>query len=376
MKQRVERYQLSVGEPLPWDAYTLEGKLLLRHGQTIDSERAIDRLVEEGLFIEHDGAAAHDSERPPEEKPSALQHIIDARRALTGIYSQRLDEGNDFPSRIQRVVDSVLNACATHARVSLSSILLVQDKNYSVKHPIDVALVAKNLAEALSLEAEAQRTIVAAAITMNIGMIEVEEKIQQLQGPLNDKLLAMIRMHPEAGAKRLEKLGVTEEEWLTIVGQHHEHHDGSGYPSGCSGDAIALGARLVGVADSYCAMISGHAYRPPQKPTTAIRDLCIKHGQTIDKAVAGSLIQVLGPYPVGTLVRLVTSEIGVVTGPGEGPNTPEVHAIIARSGMALEVASHRKTHLPKFAIEDVMTIDKLGVPVRMTSLWGKDAKIS
>jgi hypothetical protein len=61
-----------------------------------------------------------------------------------------------------------------------------------------------------------------------------------------------------------------------------------------------------------------------------LRELYIKHGQTIDVAVAGTLIRVLGLYPIGTLVRFVTGEIGVVTGAGETPDTPEVHAVMTR----------------------------------------------
>lgn len=372
MKQRVARHQLSVGAPVPWNAYTADGTLLLRRGQVIESERAIDRLIEEGLFVEDNGTAMRDNAPPVEGKPSALQHIVDARRLLAGTFSQRLENLEDFPARIARVSDSVLSACKDHPRLSLSSILLLHDAAYSIKHPIDVAILAHALAEALSLDAELLRTIVSAALTMNIGMVEVEDKVQQIQGPLNDKLKGMIRAHPELGAQRLAKLGIADGSWLTMARQHHEHYDGSGYPAGCSGDAIAIGAQLIGLADKYCAMVSGRAYRSPHKPTVAVRELFIKHGQTINKTIAGSLIRVLGLYPVGTLVRLVTEEIGVVTGPGEGPDTPEVHAIISRNGMALDVASHRKTHLSKFAIEDVIPIDKLSVPVRMASLWGKE----
>jgi HD-GYP domain-containing protein (c-di-GMP phosphodiesterase class II) len=374
MKHRVALHQLSVGAPLPWDVYNGHGTLLLRRGQTIESERALYRLIEEGLFVDADESAYADAQ-VVEEKPSALQHLFDAQRSLTGLYGQHLDDVADFPARIDKVIHAVLSACDTHVRVSLSSILLVQDAKYTVKHPIDVAILSKVLAEALSLDAESQRTIVAAALTMNISMIEIQEKVHLIQGPLNDKLVAMIATHPEASAQRLEKLGVADEKWLNVVRQHHEHHDGSGYPAGLSGDDIVMGARIIGLADKYCALVSRRGYRPPQRPTTAIRELYVNHGQTIDTAVAGSLIRVLGLYPVGTLVRLATSEIGVVTGPGKGPDTPEVHAIIGRSGTALDVPPHRKTHVSQFAIEDVITIDKLSCPVRMASLWGKDAKV-
>jgi HD-GYP domain-containing protein (c-di-GMP phosphodiesterase class II) len=210
---------------------------------------------------------------------------------------------------------------------------------------------------------------------MNFGMYEVQEKVHAIHGPLNDKLMTMIRSHPGIGADRLEKLGINRSPWLTMVRQHHEHHDGSGYPASLAGESITLGARIIGLADRYSAMVSARGYRGPQKPNAALRELYVKHGQTIDVAVAGTLIRILGLYPVGTLVRLITGEVGVVTGVGETPDTPEVHAIVTKSGAMLDVASHRKTHLPKFAIEEVITLDKLTTPVRMLAIWGKDAAV-
>jgi HD-GYP domain-containing protein (c-di-GMP phosphodiesterase class II) len=375
MGKRITLQDLKVGEPLPWNAYSNDGVLLLRCGQSVPSQKSLERLIEEGLFFKAD-ESERKTEVIVEGTRSALQHIVDARRMLSNVYNQNPQTIDDATGRARRMVDSVTAACDAHAGVALSSILLFHDTIYTVKHAIDTAILAKILAQELAIDAETQRSIVAAAISMNIGMYEVQEKIDAIGGPLNDKLKTMIRTHPALGAERLIKLGITDQKWITYVRQHHENADGSGYPAGLSGDAIEMGARIIRVADKYCAMISGKSYRGPQKPNVALRDLYIKEGQTIDVIVAATMIRLVGIYPIGTLVRLKTGEIGVVTGPGEGPDTPAVHAVIARSGLALEVASYRKTHLPDFTIEDVLTIDRISIPIRMASLWGKDARLA
>lgn len=374
MKHRITLDELSVGQPLPWDAFDQDGVLLLRRGQTIQSESALYRLVEEGLFLEL-GDSADSSYVIAKTKPSALQHILDAQRNLALIYEQRPESIENFPGRMDSLVQSVLDACDTHAGICLSSILLLHEKPYSIKHSINVAILACLLARQLSLDEGTQRTIVAAAASMNIGMYEVHDKLNGLSGSLNDKLVSMIKSHPAIGAERLEKLGIKDQKWLAFVRQHHEHNDGSGYPNGLSGEQIEMGAKLIGAADKYCAMVSARSYRPAQKPTSAIRELYVKHGSKIDTTVANALIRLIGVYPIGTVVRLKSSEIGVVTGPGEGPDTPGVHAVIGRSGSVLEVASYRKTHLKDFGVEDVLTLDKVSVPIRMTTVWGKDAKL-
>lgn len=375
MKQRINLDELIVGQPLPWDAYDQDGSLLLRKGEIVPTQRAVDRLIEDGLFAQKEELSAHKQVSVDEEKPSALQLIMDARRTLTKIFRQIPESPDDFVSRVDKLNISVRCACDAHPEVCLASILLMQDGAYTVRHPINAAILAYILAKELALDEEKQHSTVAAALTMNLGMYEVQEKIDTIRGPLNEKLMSMIKKHPALGVECLVKRGVKDPVWLTIVQQHHENRDGSGYPGGFSNDDIDIGARILGFADKYCAMVSVHGYRPPHKPNTALRDLYTKLAQQLDPGIVNTMIRVVGIYPVGTLVRLKTAEIAVVTGPGNGPDTPAVHAVTARSGMQLEVASHRKTHLSEFAIEGVLTVDKLSVPVRMASIWGKDAKL-
>ncbi|MFC5302799.1 HD-GYP domain-containing protein [Azospira restricta] len=375
MKQRITLQDLKVGQPLPWDAYGADGVLLLRKGQSVQSQMALERLIDEGLFLQRDDSSARPLDpAAAAEKPTAMQHLVDARRSLGHICAHSPEQTLDFAGRMTKLIDSVQAACDLHPALAMSSILLMHDTGYTVKHAIDTAILACLLGRELALDAAAQRATIGAALTMNIGMFEVQDKVDAITGALNDKLLAMIRQHPAHGAERLKRLGVADAAWLACVRQHHENSDGSGYPDGLAGDAIAIGARIIGIADRYGAMVSSRAYHGPHKPNQALRDLYLKQGQQIDVTVAATLIRIVGIYPVGTLVRLKTAEIGVVTGPGESPDTPAVHAVIAKSGLFLEVASYRKTHLPDSAIDEVITFDKLTTPVRMAHVWGKDAR--
>lgn len=376
MKHRITLQELAVGQPLAWDVYGKDGVLLLRRGQSVQTQKGLERLVEDGLFLQGEDSASRPDPAIPEEKPSAMQHLVDARRILSNVFDQKPENVQDFAGRMDKLVNTVRTACDTHAGVCLSSILLVQDKTYCVKHALDVAILSSLLAKELKLDEAEHKATVAAALTMNIGMYEVQDQINGINGPLNDKLKSMIRMHPTLGADRLAKLGIQDEKWLAYVRQHHEQSDGSGYPAGLAGDAIEMGARIISVVDKYCAMISARNYRGAQKPNAALRDLYVKHGPQIDVVVASTMIRYIGIYPIGVLVRLKSAEIAVVTGPGEGPDTPAVHAVIGRSGLALETAAYRKTHLSEFAIEDVLTLDKLSIPIRMTVVWGKDAKLN
>lgn len=375
MKQRVGSRELSVGQPVPWNVYDDSGILLLRRGEIVQSERTLERFIEAGLYVKEEEYLSRPVAAPVAEEPSALQPVADARRLMALLYDKAPDQIEGLPHRIATAADAVQAACDVDATIALAAILLLQEGEYSARHPVDVAVLSCVLAREMKLPPEQERAVVCAALTMNIGMYEVQEKVNAIGGQLNDKLLGLIRRHPKLGAERLRQLGVDDPAWLRIVAQHHEHSDGSGYPEGLAGEAIDPGARILVLADKYCAMVCARKYRVAARPNVALRDLYIKQGQKIDVTVAGTMIRVVGIYPPGTLVRLKSQEIGVVTGPGNGPDTPAVHAVIGRSGTALEVASYRKTHLEATAIEDVLTVDKLAVPLRLSSIWGKKARL-
>ena len=85
------------------------------------------------------------------------------------------------------------------------------------------------------------------------------------RGPLDDERAALMRMHPIVGEQLVRRIGGLEDA-APILRHHHERFDGSGYPDGLRGDAIPIEARIVGAAEAYSSMTSGHIYRPQPRP--------------------------------------------------------------------------------------------------------------
>jgi hypothetical protein len=69
---RIGPKDLRVGEPLPWDVYDDHGKLLLRRGEVVHSEKALERFIESGLYLQQEVFATRAAPSPVEERPSAL----------------------------------------------------------------------------------------------------------------------------------------------------------------------------------------------------------------------------------------------------------------------------------------------------------------
>lgn len=111
--------------------------------------------------------------------------------------------------------------------------------------------------------------IIKAAPLHDIGKIAVSDVILQKPGKLTAEEFEQMKKHTTAGGRIVvEVLGnIEEKEYIDIASQiarsHHEKWDGSGYPSGLSGENIPIGARIMAVADVFDALVSERCYKPP-----------------------------------------------------------------------------------------------------------------
>jgi len=130
--------------------------------------------------------------------------------------------------------------------------------------------------------AEVARIRTAAAIH-DVGKIQTPKAILHKAGPLTDEEYAVIKRHPGDGARMTAVLG--DAELTSMVRHHHERLDGTGYPSGLSGEEIPLGARIIAVADTFDAITSTRPYRSASPHKKAIDILKNEAGTRLDPAV-------------------------------------------------------------------------------------------
>ena len=157
--------------------------------------------------------------------------------------------------------------------------------------------------------------------------------------------------------------GVRDEDWLRAVEQHHERPDGNGYPLGRSD--IDEKARLLRLADSYCAKLSPRATRPALTPDRAGRELFLREATN---PMAHALIKELGIYPPGSYVRLASGETGVVLRRGPTMLTPVVAAVTWRTGEPRREPLKRDTSLPAFKVLQSVAAQALRVAPTTESL--------
>jgi diguanylate cyclase (GGDEF)-like protein/putative nucleotidyltransferase with HDIG domain len=158
----------------------------------------------------------------------------------------------------------------------------------TVSHSVHVAILCIEIARALGVDDGLLDDLRVAARLHDIGKIAVPDAILNKAGKLDDDEFRIIKTHTVVGAELLRSWGLPGP--ATIVVQHHERIDGSGYPAGLCGDAICIESRIVHAADAYIAMIRDRPYRKAMSQEEAFAELVRHSGTQFDAEVVEALV--------------------------------------------------------------------------------------
>jgi putative nucleotidyltransferase with HDIG domain len=172
----------------------------------------------------------------------------------------------------------------THASDMLVSLLESQDVHYA-GHSRAVAALADMVSRPLGLSDEERQTIHFAALLHDIGKLRLGPEILASTRPFDEGERELMREHP---TRALEILGPISR-WKAlqpIIHAHHERWDGNGYPRGLAGEAIPLGARIVGIAEAFDAMTRTTPQKQARTPDEALAEVERCAGSQFDPALA------------------------------------------------------------------------------------------
>jgi putative nucleotidyltransferase with HDIG domain len=160
-------------------------------------------------------------------------------------------------------------------------------------HSMRVSRLAYLLGKRLGLNSEQLKALERGALLHDIGKIGISDIILHKPGKLTEEEWKIMRMHPEIGARIVERIPFLQES-MAVVRYHHERWDGSGYPLGIRGEEIPLNARIFAVADVFDALTSSRSYRKKSTPQEAIQYLRENAGILFDPEVVEALAEL--PY--------------------------------------------------------------------------------
>lgn len=345
---RLVQRQILVGKPLPFGVRDELGHLLLAKGQVVADDAHLAALLDRGAYV--DAEEMRVLRQATVAKPARKLTLFDQWEQmiwrLDGLLRSTGEAG--FAARVAELAVALLALQRHDPDIAIYMTMRQDSKRlsiYGLTHTLYCAMACSLAAARLGWSEDETLRIVAAALTMNLSIIELQGRLATQGNKPTEKQFERLREHPQAAVDALLAAGINDRLWLDAVAQHHERRDGTGYPT-----AIATPSELAVAlrqADVLLAKISPRAERAPMPIQQAHRELFADDG---GGPFAAALIKEFGIFPPGDFVQLKSGELAVVVRRGATAMVPEVAAITDRQGMPTVNTVRRQTAQPEFAI--------------------------
>ena len=155
-------------------------------------------------------------------------------------------------------------------------------------HSARVADLSAMVAAQLGITDEQIEAVRTGGRLHDIGKIGIREEVLNKQGPLTEAEYDHVKQHVTVGSQILAPL-VHLKDIIGFVRSHHERWDGKGYPDRLAGDAIPIGARIIGAAEIFDAMTTARPYQEKMSAEIAVERMRDLVGTVIDPAIHAAL---------------------------------------------------------------------------------------
>jgi HD-GYP domain-containing protein (c-di-GMP phosphodiesterase class II) len=212
-----------------------------------------------------------------------------------------------------------------------------EDYDYVIIQTLDVTFTSLKVGKGMDYDLKMLLRLGLAAFLENVGMYKIPDSILRSTAELGREEVKLIKRHPEFSYEILGQLG-EEYNWLAEVArQTHEKSDGSGYPLGLKGDKISEIASIVGLVDTYVAMIKNRPYREKIIQTEAIKAIVATGKNKFPPGVVKVFLDQISLFPVNSYIKLNNGAVGRVIATNESqPLRPAIELLYDKSEKRLE----------------------------------------
>jgi len=325
-----------------FDARCLDGMRLLEAVKRASAEEILTfmRLIDnsgqqpEPLTWLTDGLAADNiewvelikkSERPQEysridkaeRRERARRDYTYAKISIEEVAQKIVEKKSEVGIRktVRVVQDMVTNLIEDDEVYSAISTLRVFD-DYTYTHSVNVAMLSMCIGRRINLSRRTLVSLGICALFHDIGKIEIPNEILYKKDKLDDSEQKLIEEHSLNSARLLLRLKASADSKARILVPMFEHHlkfDLSGYPHADWKKPLTLFGKIISIADKYDTLTSSRAYRKSLlSPDRALGYMYDRAGKDFDPILIKVFINIMGVYPVGTLLRLDTGELALV----------------------------------------------------------------
>ncbi|MFN2635973.1 MAG: HD-GYP domain-containing protein [Gemmatimonadaceae bacterium] len=363
------------GTPKDWSFL-----LTLLGGETKNSpaerfNEITDRLKQAGveLFqLDPPAETANDREFNEEAKAAAnrtySQSVAVTKDVINSVRIGKTPNIRKIKRVVQGIVDQVLNE-----ETSLIGLTAIRDYDeYTFTHSVNVCIFSIALGRRLGMTKLQLYELGLAALMHDIGKSRVPLDLLQKTGALTDEEWKWMAAHPWLGVLVLFQFRRQQDELsyraMTVCHEHHMKIDLTGYPKTVRPRQVSVLSKIVTIADSYDAATSRRVYKTEAlAPSAVLEEMRDNPRRGLDPVLVKAFINLLGIYPVGTLVVLDTFELAIVSAANPNPEAlsrPIVKIISDAKGNAIRPAITVDLAVPEAGGQLTRTIIKTADPDR------------
>ncbi len=183
---------------------------------------------------------------------------------------------------------------------------------YTYDHGLNVSIYLLAFGRHLGLPQDQIQLLGTAGLLQDIGKLKLPRELLDKTSKMTSAEYEVTKTHVALGLELLAESRHTSPLIRDIVAQHHERHNGSGYPKGLVGEQISMYGAMAGITDVYAAITSTRPYGLPLSPQEALSQIFSWRGTVFNERLVEEFIQAIGVFPVGSLVELNTGEVAAV----------------------------------------------------------------
>lgn len=389
---------LYVGMSLPFTVRDDSGQILLVKGQKIETPLQLSGIqsrtkifveideTDEGVRAMMSGISELNRAGAPIKDFAKYLNVKQATKSSdkdAGTLNQRWDDvesklggllgsaqtTGEFQNRLyilDQVIAKLLRQDTYGSQFLLFNRAVTHFSGYSVLHASLCAALVNSLAGPFLLSDDERRSLVCAALTMNVAMTQLQDNLALQKSAPSPGQRSTIDAHPVMGRQLLQESGVTDELWLHVVEHHHTTQ--TGVDKLTNWPVAQRMTRILQMVDRYTAAMSPRKSRAGKTAHDSVRSVVLSAGDAKHDEVGTELVRLLGVSPPGTFVTLANRETAVVVRRGVKPGEPWVASVLNREGQPIAEPRLRDTSKADFSVQSTLAATSVKINLNLESM--------